>query len=211
MPGAERLPSHVYWIGGGSGAGKSTLARHLADLTAGEVYSTDAAHRPHTEHCRDDDCPLLTAFKGMTMDERWADRSPQVMLDTFQWFQGECFEMIVDDLRRYPADRPVFAEGFRLLPKLVEPYLASGNHGIWLLPTPQFRRLAFEKRGTLWTIANKTTKPEQALQNLLTRDMLFTDQLASDVERLGLKAQIVDGSLSEDQSVNALAAHFGLA
>lgn len=34
----------------------------------------------------------------MSMDERWVDRSPEIMLETFHRFRGEGFDMIVDDL-----------------------------------------------------------------------------------------------------------------
>jgi hypothetical protein len=52
------------------------------------------------------------------MDERWVDRSPQTMFETFHWFRGEGFGLIVEDLLRLPPDQGVIAEGFRLLPQL---------------------------------------------------------------------------------------------
>ena len=211
MASAVHDRKNIYWIGGGSGAGKSTLARHLADRHGGTVYSTDITIKVHSARCSPDACPLLEDFKQMTMDERWADRSPEVMLETFQWFRGECFEMIIEDLAACAEDHPVFVEGFRLLPGLVEPHLASPRHAVWLLPTPSFRRTAFESRGTLWQIANKTTRPEQALSNLLARDAMFTEQVAKEAEELGLPTITVDGGRTEAQSVAALQAHFGLA
>ena len=39
----------------------------------------------------------------MDMDERWVNRSPETMLETFHWFHGEGFDLIVDDLLRLPA------------------------------------------------------------------------------------------------------------
>ena len=85
----------------------------------------------------------------MDMDERWVNRSPETMLETFHWFRGECFDLIIDDLLRLPAQPPVIAEGFRLLPGLVKPLLAEPGHALWLLPTLPFRRAAFESRGSL--------------------------------------------------------------
>lgn len=76
----------------------------------------------------------------MTMDERWVLRSPREMLDTLPWFRGERFDFIVDDLVDMPVERGVIAEGFRLVPRLVEPLLADRRRAVWLLPSPEFRR-----------------------------------------------------------------------
>ncbi|MBV9046173.1 MAG: hypothetical protein JO294_13685, partial [Alphaproteobacteria bacterium] len=170
MPADLSARSDIFWLGGGSGAAKSTIARRLAQKHGMTFYGTDEAMRSHGERATPEECPQLDAFRRMTMDERWADRAPEVMLDTFHWFRGEGFRFILEDLASLPADKPIIAEGFRLLPHLVKPHLASARHGVWLIPTRDFRRKAFEARGTLWTIAAQTSRPEVALQNLLHRD-----------------------------------------
>ena len=75
------------------------------------------------------DSPFMAAFAAMNMDERWVSRSPQTMLETFGWFRGEGFGLIVEDLLRRQAGPGVIAEGFRLLPRLVrrvrQPRLAA--------------------------------------------------------------------------------------
>ncbi|MEU9229470.1 hypothetical protein AB0D40_34605 [Streptomyces massasporeus] len=128
---------HVYWIGGGSGAGKSTIARRLADRHGWRLYSTDDVMADHARRTTADEAPFLHAFMAMDMDERWVDRSPETMLETFHWFRGEAFGLIVEDLARMPAGKPVVVEGFRLLPHLVEP----------LLPGPGHRRLVASHPG----------------------------------------------------------------
>src|ERR1700719_422520 len=94
---SDRL-RHVYWLGGGSGAGKSTVARRLAASRGMRLYSTDDAMADHANRCKPEDCPLLTAFKAMDMDERWLNRPAETMLETFHWFRGEAFELIIEDL-----------------------------------------------------------------------------------------------------------------
>ena len=136
--GADALRArlrHVYWIGGGSAAGKSTIAGRVAARHGFRVYSTDEVMSGHARRSTADDAPFLGTFKAMDMDERWVNRSPQVMLETFHWFRGEGFGLIVDDLLSYPARQGVIAEGFRLLPHLVKP-LATRGHAVWLLPAP---------------------------------------------------------------------------
>lgn len=200
---------HVYWLGGGSGSGKSTIARRLANRHGLQLYTTDEAMGDHGSRIAPEDGPFLTEFIAMDMDQRWLNRSPETMLETFHWFRGEGFHLIVEDLLALPRDRPVLAEGFRLLPGLVQPLCAVSDQAVWLLPSPGFRRSAFESRGGLWTIAGKTTNPEAALRNLLERDRLFTDRLREETKRLGLRAIEVDASLTEDDLAAQVGSAFG--
>jgi hypothetical protein len=163
----------------------------------------------HGERSTPQDSPFLHEFIAMDMDQRWADRSPEVMLDTFHWYRGEGFGLIAEDLLGLPPGPPVIAEGFRLLPHLVQP-LAAPGHAVWLLPTGDFRRTAFESRGSTWKIAGRTSNPEKALRNLLERDRMFTDRLRAETRRLGLTAIEVDGTMTEDELVERVCEALGL-
>lgn len=202
---ADRL-RHVYWIGGGSGAAKSTVARQIAAQHGLRLYDTDAMMADHTRRSTPQDAPRLAEFKAMDMDQRWVNRTPRTMAQTFHWFRGEGFALIVEDLLAL-APEPVVAEGFRLLPRLVGPLLGDTRQAIWLLPTPEFRLAAFESRGSLWKIAGQTSDPGKALANLLERDGLFTEELRVEAKQLGLQVIEVDGSLTEDELVSECASH----
>jgi 2-phosphoglycerate kinase len=201
---------HIYWIGGGSGAGKSTIARRLAARRGWRVYATDDVMADHARRTTPADSPFLSDFAAMDMDERWVNRSPETMLETFHWFRGECFDLIIDDLLRLPTQPPVIAEGFRLLPGLVKPLLAEPAHALWLLPTPAFRRAAFESRGTLWEIARKTSDPDRALRNLLDRDRMFTRRLQGEAKRLGMHLIEVGTAVSQDDLAEQVEGALGL-
>lgn len=131
---------HVYWIGGGSAAGKSTIARLIAAERGLRVSATDDAMADHARRSTSESSPLLHAFMAMGLDERWVHRPPRTMLETFHWFQGEGFPMIIEDLLRLPREPGVVVEGIRLLPRLVKPLLSAPAHAVWLLPTPDFRQ-----------------------------------------------------------------------
>jgi hypothetical protein len=201
---------HVYWIGGGSGAGKSVVARRVAELHGLCMYSTDDAMQQHDARSTSEDAPLLSRFKAMSMDERWTNRSPETMFETFHWFRGELFGLIVEDLLRQPTEPPTIVEGFRLLPSLVKPLLAEPSHALWLLPTPEFRRVALARRGSLWEIAGKTNDPDRALRNLLERDRMFTDLLRKETGLLALPAINVDVNMTENDLVRQVTELFGL-
>ena len=206
----ERL-RHVYWIGGGSAAGKSTIARRIADRHGFRVYATDDAMADHAARSTREDAPLLHRFMAMDMDARWVQRSPHAMLDTFHWFQGEAFDMIVEDLLRLPGASAVIVDGFRLLPRLVEPLLSEPAHAVWLLPSPEFRTAVLASRGgSAWSFLAKTSDPERAMQNLLERDRMFTDLLREETARLLLTAIEVDATMTEEDLAKRVSGLFGL-
>lgn len=208
-PEQARL-QHVYWIGGGSGAGKTTIARRIAAEHGLRVFSTDDAMADHARRSSPADAPHLSQFMAMDMDDRWMNRTPQAMLETFHWFRGEGFGLIVEDLLQMPTGTALVVEGFRLLPHLVHPHLTESRHAVWLLPTPDFRAAAFAGRRDGWDIPGNTSDPERARQNLFERDRMFTDRLRAETKRLGLPAIEVNGAKSEDDLAAAVSHAFGL-
>jgi 2-phosphoglycerate kinase len=200
----ETALRNVRWIGGGSGAGKTTVAAVLAQEHGLRVYDAEQFSRHH-ERLDPAGAPLVRAFAAMDMDERWVTRPPDVMLRTFHGFQGEGFPVVLQDLLALPAGEPVIAEGFNLLPSQIAPLVPGGRRAVWLLPTPEFRRAAFERRGTLWTIPNRTSDPERSLANLLDRDALFTEEVRRQAAATGVRTIEVDGTLSLEETVDAVA------
>ena len=165
----------------------------------------------HARRSTPEDAPLLHKFMAMNMDERWVNRSAETLLETFHWFKGEGFNLIIEDLLSLPRERRVIAEGFRLLPRLVEPLLSTRAHAVWLLPTPSFRKAVVQSRGgSSWGFLARTTDPERALRNLLDRDRMFTDLLREETARLGLHAIEVDAAMSEDELAKRVTKLFGL-
>jgi 2-phosphoglycerate kinase len=202
---------HVYWIGGGSGAGKSTIARHIAAGHGLQHYATDDVMADHAKRSTPENCPLLHKFMAMDMDERWMNRSPKEMLETFHWFRGEGFSMIIEDILRLPKQPGVIIDGFRLLPHLVKPLLAVPSHAVWLLPTPEFRQAVIDSRGgPRGGFIAKTSDPERALRNLVERDAMFTDRLYEEAQRLGLISIGVKPTMTVDELAGRVVEAFGL-
>ena len=201
----------VYWIGGGSGAGKSTIARRIAAEHDLQLYVTDDMMLDHSRRSTPERCPSLHQFMAMDMDERWVNRSPKAMLETFHWFRGEGFDMIIEDILRLPKKPGVIAEGFRLTPHLVKPLLAAHSQAVWLLPTPEFRQAVLDSRGgPEWGFLGKTSDPERALRNLLERDAMFTHRLYEETRRLELNTIEVDTRMTVDDLARRVTESFGL-
>jgi hypothetical protein len=156
------------------------------------------------------DHPMLHAFLSMTMDERWAKRTPEEMFHTFHGFHGEGFRFILEDLLGLPTDVPVLVEGYKLLPRLVSPLLSRPDQAVWLIPTPEWRRTALQRRGSLWSIAGRTSDPETALANFLARDALYTEEVARQAATLRLPTIEVNGSATIDELVERAAHCLGI-
>jgi hypothetical protein len=199
---------HIRWLGGGTGAGKTTVARRLAEQYGLSIYSADATIRVHTYRLSGTAAPLLERFRRMSMDERWVQREPGEMFRTFPWFQGEGFDLLIQDLHSLPTDTITVVEGFRLLPHLVAPLLSQRTHGAWLIPTPDFRRAAFAARDRSEAFWWRTSAPQCALENLLARDELFCDSIVADARRNGLTTIAVDGEVTVEATVAEVAKQF---
>jgi hypothetical protein len=139
------------------------------------------------------------------MDERRVQREPGEMYRTFRWFHGEGFDLLIEDLESLPTNKITLAEGFRLLPNLVAPRLPRPTDGVWLIPTPDFRRAAFAERDPSGGFWRRTSDPQLALANLLARDELFSNSIAPDATRNRLMTIAVDGELTVEATVAALA------
>ena len=79
------------------------MARRLAAQHGLRVYGTDEVMADHGERIAPNDKPSTTAFVSMDMDERWVNRSPEAMLETLHWFQGEGLGLIIEDLLGLPV------------------------------------------------------------------------------------------------------------
>ena len=99
---------------------------------------------------------------------------------------------------------------FKLLPRLVAPFLSQPNQAVWLIPTPQFRRAALENRGSLWSIAGRTSDPEKALSNLLARDAIYTEEVFKEAAALQLNTIEINESFSVDELVTRVEECLGL-
>jgi hypothetical protein len=153
---------------------------------------------------------MLHAFLALTMDERWVKRTPEEMFHTFHGFHGEGFGLILEDLLDLPTNMHVLVEGYKLLPRLVSPLLSRSDQAMWLVPTPEWRRIALSRRGSLWSIAGRTSDPETALVNFLARDALYTEEVKRQAAALQLPTIEVDGSATVDELVERAAHCLGI-
>jgi 2-phosphoglycerate kinase len=195
---------HVRFIGGATRSGKSTVARRLAAEHGLRLHEIEPYSR-YLARSTPDEAPLLHAFVAMDMDERWLNRHPRVMRDTFHGFHGESFPLVLADLLALKRSSPVLVEGFSLRPRLVAPLLSHRHQAVWLVATAAFRRAK-----TTYDIAQKTSNPPLAQENLLERDRLFAEDVVRETAALGLPVLEVDVGTSVDELTTRVSAALAL-
>ncbi|MEM7115479.1 MAG: hypothetical protein AAF614_23760 [Chloroflexota bacterium] len=200
--------SHVLWLGGATDSGKSTTAQKFAERHQFDVYHFDHSSARHFEkltvkHER------ARAFIDASLDERWLDPTIPELLDFLFYLFPLRFELMLTDILAKPKDRGIVVEGFGLLPYLVQPYLSHPNQAIWFVPTWQFKRESMDRRNKP-SFGSKTRDPQLARTNLMERDMMLADYFRKKVASLGYTLHETDGTLSIEQTIDKVDAHFQL-
>lgn len=200
-----QLPN-VLWLGGSQCAGKSTIAWLLAQKYGLQFYRYDSMEMEHARRGSPEHRAEFDAFVGLSMDERWLLPSPEETAERAIRSSIQRFPLVIEDLEAMSAAAPVIAEGPGLYPQLVQPYMASPHHGIWLIPT---RDINFECRSSRPKSSySQTSDPPTALQKLVERDMLLAAYVKQRAEELNLRWFEVDGSKSIAEVAAIVEAHF---
>ena len=202
----ERL-SHVLWIGGGPQAGKTTLSRLLAGKWDLKIFNLDwHAVRDHELRPR----PATLAFAALSMDERWAAPSVELLVERSIEIWQENFPMVLDDLLSLPRSRTIVAEGPGAFPWCVSPVITSASQAIFLVPTREWRDVAAVRR---WGAGQVQRFPgivdrERALAKVSARDATLDERVRSSCVQLGLRCERVDGTRDLDASLELLEEQF---
>jgi hypothetical protein len=195
---------HVLWIGGGQGAGKTSVARTIAHRHGLRVYHVDARGWAHVEQAEGGGYPAMTVFAAKSLDERWVEQEPPVMVEEFLAYSRDRFRMIVDDLRALPTRPGIVAEGPQLLPALVAPLLVRPDAAVWLLPTRRLQHELLDARPS--SLPELTSDAERTRRNMLERNVLLATALREDADARGFPVVEVGGY---DRLVDAVEARLG--
>jgi len=138
-------------------------------------------------------------------------QSPDTLLAEAISVYREHLAMVVDDLLALPGPAPILVEGTCLLPGDVHALLSRPRQAIWLVPTEEFQRMHYARRGP-WVqeVVNQCEQPEQAFQNWMDRDVAFARWVEQSAGELGLRVVTVDGKRTIADNAQMVARHFGL-
>jgi 2-phosphoglycerate kinase len=201
--------SHVYWVGGASCAGKSTISRALVERFEMPLYDCDAAYEMHEKTVECGRFPTLYRLSRLPWNELWMRPVEQQVREEIELYHEE-WSLILDDLHRLPADRPILAEGNALLPELFDGSGVSPARAIWIVPDPGFQRETYARREWVSGILAKCDDPEQAWRNWMDRDAGFAAHVMEQARIRGGTVITIDGSEPVESVVSRVVSHFGL-
>jgi shikimate kinase len=194
----------VIWIGGGCGAGKSTLARRLAYRLDLRLYPVDAYMYAHLARATPERHPIHVSMTQRDFAAAFVDPTVEERVQTFIDSSVERLDLVGEDLAALADGPTVIAEGPALLPDLVYPHLATPDHGVWLIPTPEFTARTLDIRAE-----PRPTTDEAAIERAhrlrLARDERLAELIRDGAHRLGLMTLDADLSLSIEESERRLA------
>ena len=196
---------HVLWIGGGTDCGKTTVAAAYAKKLDVQVYHYDRYDVTHHKILAQTD-DAVREFMEASFEERWIQQTPESLLQrTLKAFHNR-FPMVLSDLDKMDAKRPIIVEGFGLLPTLIAPLLTRDSQALCLVPSRKFKLESFKRRGKP-SFKNHVSDPEKGWHNLFTRDMLIVELYRKEAPAYNLRLVEVD-SQSEDEMLNLVESHF---
>ncbi|MCP4428151.1 MAG: hypothetical protein GY803_26995 [Chloroflexi bacterium] len=198
--------ARVVWLGGATDSGKSTIAQKFAERHDYYVYHYDEHDLGHHKLLAETNPVYQKALKA-TLSERWVESTPEELLPRFLKTARDRFPLVIEDLLSMPADKIIIAEGFGLLPNLLNPLISNINQALWLIPTKKFMQESFARRGKP-SFAAKTSDPEKAKLNLFARDMALVKYYRHQAPLFGYKLFEVNVSHSIDDMTNLAEAHF---
>jgi 2-phosphoglycerate kinase len=197
----------IYWIGGSACAGKSTLARMYAEKHGMELYSCDEHFDRHLKEVSISEYPAMYKVSTMNPNEAFYTREVQEQLRVYKQSFIEDFSFVIKDLAK-KTDTPLVVEGNQILPSLLVPYLEEHHKAIWIIPTEQFQREHYSRRGWIQGILQNTADPTVAFNNWMSRDALFSEFIQKEASELNLNVLKVDGSKTLQENFEYIENYF---
>ncbi len=199
----------IYWIGGSTCAGKTTISNALAANYGLTIYHCDDFIGKHTEKSNPQEQPNLNKISNAS----WNDILSMNVEEYLDWATSsfsEEFGMILEDLNKLSADKPILVEGINLLPKLIKEVITNIGQAIWLVADETFYKKHQMKRQELFERLKECSNQEQALQNYMDNDLAFGKYILNDAKKLDLKViEIVNGSDIKNY-IELISMHFNL-
>jgi 2-phosphoglycerate kinase len=208
-PHLKTILSQAYILGGSPCSGKSTLAEKLCARFDLQYYKVDDHYQDHIRRANPQQHPTMHKLAQMSWNETWS-RPVDIQVREECQFYRELFEMILQDLEKFSAARPVLLEGAAFLPELVAKVRPHPQRVLYMLPTKKFQVDHYARRPFIQNILKECDDPESAFANWMERDHLFGQEILKQAQNYGYGSIIVDGSRSVEDELKFASQYFGL-
>ena len=205
----QQLFSHAYLLGGSPCSGKSTIAEMLAAKYGFQYYKADDHEGNHIQRSTPDLQPVMFKYSRKSWDEIWSQTAEKLLHDEIKYYH-ERFPFILDDLNQLNLEPPVILEGAAFLPELIERYPVKHENMIFMIPTMEFQLRHYAQRLWIQSILDECHNPQEAFENWMKRDGLFSQEVSHQASVCGFRVIQVDGSLSIQRQFEAIEAQFTL-
>ena len=200
--------AHVLWLGGSTDAGKTTTSRLFAKRYKLQLYNYDRRDEPQARKLAETMPSYQAIFDGSkSVEERWLLPEPEEKVEASRQSFRDRFPLVIEELLTLPKEPLVLAEGFGLIPELLEPIVSSPHQLIFFICTEDFKWASMKRRNKP-TWKDETSDPELATQKFFKRDMLLAARVKKAALERGYTVQEVDGSKTPEQMVDILEKQF---
>ena len=205
----QKLFSQAYVLGGSPCSGKSTIAEMLVAEYGFQYYKADDHDPEHMQRSQPAQQPVMFKVSRMSWDEIWS-RPPLELLKDELTFYHENFSFILEDLSQLESNHPWILEGAALLPELVNQHPIKHSNAIYMVPTIEFQLHYYSQRPWIQGILKECRDPQQAFDNWMRRDALFSQEVIRQTEMSGFRTILVDGSVDIQTQFQAIQKQFRL-
>ena len=194
----------IYYIGGSPCSGKSTVAEALAEQYRLAYFKVDDHLDDFISRGVAAGLPVCQRIRRMSANETWM-RPPQAQCQEEFDFYAEIAPLVAEKLAALAAPRAI-AEGAAFLPYLMK----DAAHYIAITPSREFQISRYSQRPWVPHVLRDCSDKELAFANWMERDALFAEEVRRQCTQLGLPHLLTDGSVSPEERLREVAAHFRL-
>ena len=192
----------IFYIGGSPCSGKSTVAEALAARYDLAHFKVDDHLDAFTARGAAAGFPVCRRILGMSGDETWM-RPPHLQCREELDYYTEIAPLVTEELRQLPNQR-ILAEGAAFLPLLMQAQGIPSTRYIAIIPS------RYRQRPWVPHVLRDCTDPEAAFANWMERDVLFSEDIRQQCMYAGYSCLLTDGTISPEERLAQVAAHFRL-
>jgi 2-phosphoglycerate kinase len=208
-PRIQQIFSRAFILGGSPCSGKSTIAEKVSTNYHMPYYKVDDHFQDHLNRCNPKRHPTMHRIVNLSWNEIWSQPvSLQVREELV--FYHEQFELILQDLKAYPTDKPIIIEGAALLPDLIHTQDVNSAQALYLIPTKEFQVRHYAQRAWIHHILKDCDDPDRAFENWMQRDHLFGQEILQQAKNFGYRIILVDGRRNIQSQFQKVCQIFGL-
>ena len=207
-PHLKAILSQAYILGGSPCSGKSTIAEQLSASYDLQYYKVDDHYQEHVARCSPQQHPIMYKIAQMGWNEIWSRPAALLVQEEMEYYR-ELFELILQDLGKLRAGKPVIVEGAALLPELIEKINLDQQRVLYMVPTKQFQVHHYSQRPFIQGILKDCDDPQTAFANWMERDHLFGQEILKQAGQFGYGTIVVDGKLGIEAQFSAVIQYYG--